>query len=207
MLSFGYPRLAVCVVSLCLLLSLPALAASNLDGLTLTANWDFPAIGTFYEGSTPGSGVVGPSDLLFTMGPFNTAMDINVSASTNTITLLGQYNGCGGTCNGGPYASGGGITFNGFVISLLHPPAGFAFTGVQIQSINWDNQTPAISFNGDNIYVNMAGLSQIGPGSDIVLSYNTVPEPSSVLDMLASGTFASLGLMFNGRLRQKLFRR
>jgi len=34
-----------------------------------------------------------------------------------------------------------------------------------------------------------------------------VPEPSSLLDIFGSGAFASLGLMFNGRLRQKLFRR
>ncbi|MGC2110277.1 MAG: PEP-CTERM sorting domain-containing protein [Candidatus Korobacteraceae bacterium] len=162
--------------------SINARAGSNLSGLTVSANWDYPTLGTLYEGSTPSSGVVGPSDLLFVFGPFNTAMDINVSASMNTITLLGQNNG-----NDGSHYDN--TAFNGFVISLLHPPAGFAFTGVQIQSINWDNQTPLISFNADDIYINMAGMTQIGPGSDIVLSYTTtpIPEPGSLAILAGSG--------------------
>jgi len=34
-----------------------------------------------------------------------------------------------------------------------------------------------------------------------------IPEPSTTMDLLGSGAFASLGLMLYGRLRQKLFRR
>ena len=109
-------------------------------------------------------------------------MDINVSASMNTITLLGQNNG-----NDGSHFDN--AAFNGFVISLLNPPAGFAFTSVQIQSINWDGQTPQISFSADDIYVNMAGMTQIGPGSDIVLSYTTtpLPEPGSLAILAGYG--------------------
>ncbi len=187
-------HLFVFVFSLCLLLSLPALADSGLSGLTVSANWDFPAIGTVYETSSPSSQVVGPSDVPFIFGlsyPYNTAMDISVSASTNTITLDGEYNACGGTCNGGPYAN---APFNGFVISVLNPPVGFAFTGVKIQSINWDNETPVISFDNNDIYVNMAGLSQIGPGSDIVLSY-AVPEPGSLV-LMASGVLGIARVLF-----------
>src|SRR5690349_1653851 len=67
-----------------------ARADSALSGLTVSANWDYPTLGTVYEGSTPSSAAVGPSDALFVFGPFNRAMDIDVSASTNTITLDGE---------------------------------------------------------------------------------------------------------------------
>ena len=173
-----------------------ARAHSILSGVTVSANWNFPMIGTLYEGSTPPSAVVGPSDALFVFGPFNTAMDIDVSATTDIITLDGENNGA----DGGFYLSG---TFNGFVISVLNPSPGFAFTGVGIQSINWDNQTPPISFDPTDIYVNMQGLTQIGPGSDIVLSYTAstaTPEPGSIL-LLGSG---ALGLA--GVLRRKFLR-
>ena len=148
-----------------------AQAGSALSGLTVNANWDYPTLSNPYEGSSPSSAVVGPSDASFVFAP-NTAMNIGVSASSNTITLDGEYNGCGGTCNGGPYDNSGGVTFNGFVISVVNPPPGYAFNSVQIQSINWGIQVPQISFDATHIYVNMEGLAQIGPGSQIVLNYN-----------------------------------
>jgi hypothetical protein len=46
-------------------------------------------------------------------------------------------------------------------------------------------------------------------GSESLNTYPPIPipEPSTVLDIFGSGAFASVGLIFNGRLRQKLFRR
>ena len=153
-----------------------AWAASALSGLTVSADWNGLQLGTVYEHSTPSSAVVGPSDAFFVFGPFNTAMDINVSASSNTVTLLGEYNDCSGTCNGGPFDSSPGVTFNGFVISVVNPPPGSAFTSVQIQSINWNNESPQVLFDATDIYVNMQGLDQIGPGSQIVLNYTFAPS-------------------------------
>jgi hypothetical protein len=143
-----------------------ARADSALSGLTVSANWNYPQLGTVYEHSNPSSAVVGPSDAFFVFGPFNRAMDITVSASTSTITLDGENNGGDGGCC--PYDT---KPFNGFVISVGNPPPGFAFTSVQIQSVNWAGQSPQISFDATDIYVNMEGMKQIGPGSQIVLNY------------------------------------
>jgi hypothetical protein len=49
-------------------------------------------------------------------------------------------------------------------------------------------------------------VSPIDSESFSIYGLNPIPEPSTVLDIFGSGVFASLGLMFNGRLRQKLFR-
>jgi hypothetical protein len=47
----------------------------------------------------------------------------------------------------------------------------------------------------------------VGSESFSLYALNPIPEPSTVLDILGSGAFASVGLIFSGRLRQKLFRR
>ena len=49
--------------------------------------------------------------------------------------------------------------------------------------------------------------SRIGgiPSESFSLYAPSIPEPSTVLDLFGSGAFGLAGLMFNGRLRQKLF--
>jgi hypothetical protein len=179
----SFSKVLACTAILLAYTGVDAKAGSLLNGLTVSANWDYPAVGTLYEVSTPSSAVVGPSDPLFVFGPFNTAMDISVSASTNTITLMGEDNGNDGS-------SFLPAAFNGFVISVQNMPQGFAFTSAGVQSINWLGENPLITFDNDNIYVNMRSMTQIGPGSDIVVGYTgnpAVPEPGSSYLLLGGG--------------------
>jgi hypothetical protein len=60
-----------------------------------------------------------------------------------------------------------------------------------------------------NVPVRADNNGFLAVGSESLNTYPPIPipEPSTVLDIFGSGALASVGLIFNGRLRQKLFGR
>jgi hypothetical protein len=149
-------------------------AQSSLTGDSVSLTWNFPNISTVYETPSPAAVVVGsvtPSWTPAALGanfPFNTAMQVNVAATT--ITFVGENN-YGGTND--PFDTGSGVSFNGYVISDQSEH----IVSVTIDSASgaWSGfSSSRISTDTGHIFVDFQGLAS-GPNNELVLHVTSEP--------------------------------
>lgn len=170
------------VVALLLLscVSQPQAYATGFTGATVSANYDWPTLGTVLYPS--GSAVVGPGVTFDNIGGFGVGNSPSVAFSDATILV---------TYPGGWTESGFG-TYDGWVFSVLsHGPAisGVSLAGSDIPGVTASD----LSFDSSDIDLNMIGLGNWGAGSYVSIDVtfaNSVPD--------AASTAAFLGLAFTG---------
>jgi hypothetical protein len=225
MQSCGCVRLFVCVVSLCLLLSLPAFADSLHftrttvdDSFTAYISTNIGLVGTFYYSA-------GCCGTTFPNATF--ALTPGVDYFIQIVAINdGGAGGWGGQFN----LSGGNDHFmNGTTTEdTAITPTDWRISDGKPIGTSWANSplsyTALQESNVGNPYAGLGLLWSPGPNAgpnpgfwngqctNCQVDFSTeifapLPEPSTTLDLLGSGAFASVGLLFSGRLRQKLFRR
>lgn len=225
----GCLRLFVCVVSLCLLLSLPAWADSQLyTNGPINGNNDNFTLGDGYTVSD--SFGLGSNSTISSISfgawvfPGDTPLTVawSITSGINGGTVYGS-----GTssltntlfCSAGLSCGQAGLdVYTSAFLTNVALGAGTYYlnltnaTTVENHHAYWDlNAGVGCAGFGcpTKAYLNGPGNNNTGIYSESFSIYglNPIPEPSTVMDMLGSGGFALIGLMFNGHVRQKLFRR
>lgn len=117
-----------------------------------------------------------------TSGELETVLaDIDVGASTLEINYTASATAAPGA-------------FNGFVFTFAGAPV---ITGVSADPTS--TYSPELSFNGNTIFVNEAGL-ELTPASRVLINVSAVPEPTAFALLLGG-----LGLVGLARWRRNLF--
>lgn len=148
--------------------------AGNFDGSTIQYQFRFPDLGSV--GQTQ-SAVVGPG-VEFVDSSDYYIVDLGGSDFTVTDTY-GGYNT--------------GSSFNGIVLSDVTDNLS-AITGVTFTGGGFAGEQPTLSFDGNNIYLNFAAITQgTAPGTSYSyhVTFGDVPEPASWALML--GGFGMVG--------------
>lgn len=145
-----------------------SMAAIGFDGGTVSADYNWPTLGTVYIPSGPA--VVGPGVEFTGIGGSNYP---NVDISDTNIYI---------TYPGGWGLAGSG-TFDGWVISDLSNTipqiVGASLAGSDIPGMN----SSFISFDNDHVYVDTLGLLGWAAGSfiSVDVEFAAVPEPTSII--------------------------
>lgn len=163
-------------------------AQSSLTGDSVSLTWNYPNIGTVYETPSPAAVVVGsvvPTWTAAELGansPYNTAMQVNVAATTITFDGENNYGGANGY-----FTSDSGVSFNGYVISDQKEH----IVSVTIDSASgaWSGfPSSRITADTGHIFVDFEGLAS-GPGNELVLHVTS--------ETLCDASYTG---MFNGNL-------
>jgi hypothetical protein len=168
-------------------MSLAAVTAANAStgfyGDTVSANYDWPTLGTVYLAS--GTAIAGPGVEFDNIGGFGVGISPSVDFSNTGVTV--DY-------PDGFTLSGVG-TFDGWVFTDLSKSD---IEGVSLAGTNIPGLTESdISFDSSQIYVNTLGLGSLPSGSFISIDVSFVPEAATWALMLAG--FAGLGTALRSR--------
>jgi hypothetical protein len=160
-----------------LVIGLSSAATAGLNGDTVSANYEWPALGDVQYAS--GTAVVGPGVEFDNIGGFGVGRSpaVDFSDSNTLVTYPGGY-----------VLSGTG-SFDGWVFTDYTKSD---ITGVSLASTNLPGFTAAdLSFNSSNVYANTLGLGSWGRGTFVSINVSTVPEASTWAMMILG--FAGLG--------------
>jgi hypothetical protein len=163
-------RYIVLLMALALMVAPPA-HASLMSGQTVRLTYEFPSIGTIYNGNT--------HDLLVGAGVeisgFPTG-DPRTNIDFSDTNIFVTYNSTG---------TWTGTSFNGFHVFDLNGTIP-AFTSVVLNAATTPNMMPlALTFDADNIWVNWQGIS-FDPRTIVSIDVNggSVPDAGSSLLLL-----------------------
>jgi hypothetical protein len=153
-------------------------ATAGLNGNTVSANYDWPTLGTVLYAS--GTAVVGPGVEFDNIGGFGVGLSPTVDFSDSNILV---------TYPGGWLLSGTG-SFDGWVFTDYTKSD---IIGVSLAGTNLPGFTAAdLSFDSSDVYANTLGLGPLfSAGTYISINVSTVPE-SSTWAMILLG-FVGLG--------------
>lgn len=164
--------------------------AAVLDGQTLGYDYNYPTVGSQYPfvGPVPypSSVVVGAGVEIANIADHIASLDIS---DTNLLLSFGSD---------GKF--GGGVTFNGFVLTDVNGTIP-DFTGVTINASSTlaGFDSSRIFFDANTIRINFAGLP-FGTGNVLSLDVAAIPEPTTV-------TLLGLGLLGVAASRRKAMKK
>jgi hypothetical protein len=177
---------AAAAAALCM--ALPAQGQSLIGSQVTGAGYCCTAPDESYRVTNLLTATVGPG-IEFPAGSFESTggqletvlADIDVGATTLEIDYTASATAAPGT-------------FNGFVFTFAGAPV---ITGVSADPTS--TYSPVLSFNGNTIFVNEAGLD-LTPASRVLINVSAVPEPAAFAML-----FGGLGLVGLARWRRNLF--